>query len=786
MIDFSRYIARRTRDFTGRRWVFEAVHEWLADEDAPRIFLLTGEPGSGKTALAARLVQISQGDVAPPENLDRLGADFLGAFHFCSARDRHWINPHAFAQAIALQLAERHPPFAEALVEQSGERHIHIEVEQRVGRVEGGQVSGVVVQRLDVGAAPAEEAFRRVVREPLERIYADGYQVPVVLLVDGLDEALAYAMDANILSLLAEARYLPGPVRMLLTSRPETAVLRPLRRMQPRELSLSSGSGHYNSLEDVRAHVLNYLDAHPTLEARFAPALSREAFAAEVQKKSDGNFLYAQTLLEYLQETQAPVDRDSLEVLPAGLTNIYLELIDQLVGERESRWAKMYAPVLGTLAVAHRALTERQVAAFTGKSRSATRRALTRLRRFLDILPERSDQPPVHSLYHQTFADFLLSEGRAEEYWLEPVVQHRRILDYYIAGFADRWADCDDYGLRFVTHHALAGGRHEVLDRIFTSGFLDASVDRFGWYMPVVEHLQLAETVLPPEHTARLCLQIVYGRAPNSLVFQKILKLLAEEVRPKLAAQGLPLGRPSSKLDQAIEEAVVALAAPPGEAVPRLIELIDRVRNQRVRGLIALALGETGSARAAPTLMRILREEKRALSWAAADALIALGDRSIADELMEWFRDPELGAGLKQRVLYVLGRMQATEARALVEPGLAHPNYRVKAQAINMLWLLAPVEGAETLLWEKLGFRDGGVAFDRPPVWKNEWLQKRLVTALGRVGSLEALPHLERLAASVAARPEPETPGRKRQRTELIKAIQRALQDLQRRHRIGP
>lgn len=54
MIDFSNYIAERTQAVTGRRWVFEAINAW-PDDDTSRDFLLTGGPGSGKSAIAGRL-----------------------------------------------------------------------------------------------------------------------------------------------------------------------------------------------------------------------------------------------------------------------------------------------------------------------------------------------------------------------------------------------------------------------------------------------------------------------------------------------------------------------------------------------------------------------------------------------------------------------------------------------------------------------------------------------------------------------------------------------------------
>jgi DNA replication protein DnaC len=44
-------IERLTEGFTGREWVFEEIDRWL-QQDNERFFILTGEPGVGKSAIA--------------------------------------------------------------------------------------------------------------------------------------------------------------------------------------------------------------------------------------------------------------------------------------------------------------------------------------------------------------------------------------------------------------------------------------------------------------------------------------------------------------------------------------------------------------------------------------------------------------------------------------------------------------------------------------------------------------------------------------------------------------
>ena len=47
------YVQERAAHFTGRGWVFARLDQFL--HQPPGVFLLLGEPGTGKTAIAAQL-----------------------------------------------------------------------------------------------------------------------------------------------------------------------------------------------------------------------------------------------------------------------------------------------------------------------------------------------------------------------------------------------------------------------------------------------------------------------------------------------------------------------------------------------------------------------------------------------------------------------------------------------------------------------------------------------------------------------------------------------------------
>src|SRR5438045_3799045 len=99
-------VAERAQGFVGRQWVRDEVVDWM-DHGNERFLLITGEPGSGKTALAAWLAG------SGPKPLDEDNASKLErvrdgwkAIHFCMGRGQiDSLDPTRFAQSLAHQLS---------------------------------------------------------------------------------------------------------------------------------------------------------------------------------------------------------------------------------------------------------------------------------------------------------------------------------------------------------------------------------------------------------------------------------------------------------------------------------------------------------------------------------------------------------------------------------------------------------------------------------------------------------------------------------------------------------
>ena len=323
VIDFFAYAAERTRGFAGRDWVFQAIGRWLADPVGAPIFLLTGEPGAGKSAMAGRLALTSSGAVPAPGGAELLSAGFLSGIHFCSARDRRWINPQVFAESLAQQLSSRYASYAQALLKSIAPMisiHIHQEVQENWGQVVAAQIGTLVV------ASPGD-LFDRIVREPLEALARDQLTAPVAILVDALDESLAYTGSTTIASLVAQAVNLPDAVRFIVTCRPKSELMRALQLRSPQQCTLSprltgtdgAPEAYARVSRDVQDHVERVMrDEGRALSGRLAANLSPQQFVATVRDKSEGNFLYVRYLLQMMLDRQDPITPDLLSGVPAG------------------------------------------------------------------------------------------------------------------------------------------------------------------------------------------------------------------------------------------------------------------------------------------------------------------------------------------------------------------------------------------------------------------------------------------------------------------------------------
>ena len=450
-IDFRHYVDERTKNYTSRPWLIEEIAAWLRDPGSSRYFFLTGEPGSGKTALTGYLWLLSSGALPPGETHVPPGS--IAAHHFCFARDLQSITPAVFAESIAEQLATAIPAFDEVRRKPHQKDLKRIDSTIIVSGANTGQITGVAFPH----EGDPESAFAQLVRTPLEDLYAQGFDRDLFILVDALDEARQFSGKRNIADLVTLAEGMRSRVRFLLTSRPDTELLPRLPVDARRHIDLSDAAVRERTRVDVRRHLGRSVAGDDAIRGKLAGGISETLFVSMLADKADGNFLWTRIVLDVIRDHDGPVTAAVLDALPSGLHNTYLGLLRRIAPDAAQWQDGPAALVFGTLAVALEELTLPQLAAYTGVPGPRLTLILEQAFQLLDVSPPEGGG--TYAIYHRSLVDFLLEPAADHAYALNPLDQHRRIADTWIGqvdGPVPRWKDSDGYTLRHISAHLFA------------------------------------------------------------------------------------------------------------------------------------------------------------------------------------------------------------------------------------------------------------------------------------------------------------------------------------------
>ncbi|MCK4792265.1 MAG: hypothetical protein KAV87_51520 [Desulfobacteraceae bacterium] len=607
-------IAENIANFTGRRWLLPPLLEWF-EKTNDRMFILQGKPGSGKSMIAAWL------SGAGPEPIDNNSKSHLQqirsrikATHFCIEASGS-IAPKAFTKNIADQLTRNVKGFSDALVATLSDQVI-ISGRADVGQVAaGGSATGLVIEHLHLGTLSDELSFDRVLRESLKILYESGHNAPMILLVDGLDEAEIYTSSPTIVRLLTRLTDLPNQIRILVTTRPDPRVLKHYHGVTQFDIIKDAP----NDNEDVRRYAFEQMCKMDNAE--------RNYLADRIAQSAEGNFLYAHLILDELLSRLPDIpDLDALR-LPKGLSGLYHEFLNRELGEDEDRWHNEFKPIFGLIAVAQgEGLSWIQLTNITGKEKDQSQRILRIGKQYLDgELREGPFRP-----FHRSFAEFLLDEEENFHYHIDAVAMHCQIADYYMQHFNDRWSDCDEYGLRYLSAHLEFSGQIEALHRLLASETSDkrnvwyeakeSIGDTEGYFNDIMRAWQLAEkayisTAQHAEVGRYIGLQIRYALIISSLnslstdIPPSLLSALVERGvwSPIQALTKARLKTRSSEKADALTKLAPHLSEP---LLKSALQIAQAIQGQRERGA-ALAglipwLAELGHAQEALNITRAI------------------------------------------------------------------------------------------------------------------------------------------------------------------------------------
>ncbi len=467
------HVDERAEDFTGREWVFERVRTFLASD--ARMLLIVGPPGTGKTAIAARLAQASAGRITSGA-VGPVPVGTLDAAVFCQTGG---VTLLGVAQDLASQFTETVGDFAEQQRSAiTGVVNV-TDVRVQTGHVDtGASVTGV---RVDLARLGPDQAFADGVAVPLRRSAERPGARPALLLVDSLDEAFSSPTARNLPRRLAD---LVG-IRLIMTTRDDPRVLAQIHGL---DRALSAGETQVLHLiddapagvDDVAAYALRKLSGRGSDDA-IAVLTQRIGGAAA------GNFLQAYFVVGDLATlgglTSLDVREAEMRSLPDGLSDVYRDFLGRDLASDLDRWRGLVRPILAAVAVAQgEGLDTAQLASvgtlLSGRqlSISDARDVMTDAGQF--VRGPRPDGP--FRVYHQSFAEFLLDAESNPDWPVDAKETETAIIDGLVprgpSGTMD-WSTADPYVRSHLAAHARDCGR---LDALLTDpGFLVAAdVDR--------------------------------------------------------------------------------------------------------------------------------------------------------------------------------------------------------------------------------------------------------------------------------------------------------------------
>jgi len=368
--------------FVGRTWLVNELEAWRRGAGASRVFALTGDPGSGKSAFAAWLAHHGKANVI--------------SLNLCRYNIEDRRDAAKILRTLAFQVATRLPDY-----------RLHLLRKLKLHDPDG----GVVIEK-----EPAA-LFEWLLLEPLRSLVDGGRRDDrYLLIVDALDETIVAGRSALAEVLAADAHRLPDWVALLVSSRPETVILNAFAGVS----KLSIGHEQAANRDDLRSYAQAWLSGQ-TAGAETEDLLERIVVAA------DGNFLYLCKLREAVEN--GLVRLDDSKGTPPGLQGLFFRWFERRFPT--SADYERVATLLSVLAAATHPVPEdllTEMFAWTIRDRA-------RLLGELDGLFER--RPEGVAPFHKSLRDWLLDEHAAGLFVVDADAGRGNLIRALCARFKD-------------------------------------------------------------------------------------------------------------------------------------------------------------------------------------------------------------------------------------------------------------------------------------------------------------------------------------------------------------
>jgi hypothetical protein len=373
--------------------VLEQIRAWADGRDERCIFWLNGMAGTGKSTVARTVAR-------EYHTQNKLGASF-----FFSRGEKDLSNVGKFFTTIAVQLAQQSPAL-------------------------GSRICEAAAKNGDIATRVLNEQWELLVLRPLIMTEVDSLQLPLLLVIDALDECEDERDVKEILRLLAATGALPAiQLRVLVTSRPEIPIRLGFRKM--------AGILHRDLvLDNVPREIIDH-DITIYFRDELEHIELTEQTIRRLIEKAGGLFIWAATACRFINEGKRVANTRLSLILEGGsgdrnpekeLDDIYTRiLLNSISGdyneEEKIELFELFRNVVGAIVILFDPLPADALARLLNMAKSAVDQTLGDLHSVLKI-PE-SQTYPIR-LLHPSFRDFLLAKERCQnpQLWLDEKLVH--------------------------------------------------------------------------------------------------------------------------------------------------------------------------------------------------------------------------------------------------------------------------------------------------------------------------------------------------------------------------
>jgi hypothetical protein len=404
--------------------VLEQIMAWADGRNERCIFWLNGVAGTGKSTIARTVAR-------KYDDQKRLGASF-----FFSRGGEDVNHAGKFFTSIAVQLASKLFSLKRYICE--------------VIKVDNG-----------IASQTPRDQWNKLILEPLSKLETDSLQLPLILVIDALDECEGENDIREIIQLLAEVKSLKTiQLRIFITSRPEIPIRPSFRAMSEilhQDLVLNDISRAIVD-QDIFiffTHKLSEIrNASEDLPVNWPGKKTIDLLVL----KAHGLFIYAATVCRFIKEggeqwppqdlldlvlsedgasgslLQKPGERVATHKSPTKeLDEIYTQALEYSFKTVHDEWDKrqlagVFRQVIGAIIVLFEPLSTTALAGLLTVRKEIVNRRLRHLRSVLDV-PENHNS--IIRLLHPSFRDFLLDKQRChnQHFWVDEKKTHKALTE---------------------------------------------------------------------------------------------------------------------------------------------------------------------------------------------------------------------------------------------------------------------------------------------------------------------------------------------------------------------